>query len=61
MMSVFSADDGSRLCRLSVLFQKMGLKLAVDVRPDVPSQPIGEVGGRWLSDHRMTMNDGEAK
>ena len=44
-MSVFSADDGSRLCRLAVIFQKMGLKLAVDARPDVPPQPIGEGGG----------------
>jgi len=49
-MSVFSADDGSRLCRLSVLFQKMGLKLAVDVRPDVTPQPIGVP-----NDHRMTI------
>lgn len=44
-MSVFSADDGSRLCRLAVVFQKMGLKLAVDARPEVPPQPIGKVGG----------------
>jgi len=43
-MSVFSADDGSRLCRLAVVFQKMGLKLAVDARTDVPPQPIEEAG-----------------
>ncbi len=36
-VSVFSAEDGSRLCRLAVFLQKMGLKLAVDARPDVPS------------------------
>jgi hypothetical protein len=43
-MSVFSADDGSRLCRLAVVFQKMGLKLAVDARPNVHPQPIEEAG-----------------
>ena len=47
LMNVFSADDGSKLCRLAIVFQKMGLKLAVDARPDVPPQPIGEVGGQW--------------
>jgi len=30
--SVFSADDGARLCRLGVVFQKMGLKLGVGAR-----------------------------
>lgn len=31
-VSVFSADDGARLCRLGVVFQRMGLKLGVDAR-----------------------------
>ena len=33
-MSVFSADDGVRLCRLGIVFQKMGLKLGVDARSE---------------------------
>jgi DNA-binding phage protein len=28
--SVFSADDGARLCRLGIVFQRMGLKFGVE-------------------------------
>lgn len=28
--SIFSAEDGARLCRLGVIFQRMGLKLGVE-------------------------------
>ncbi|MFO7984983.1 MAG: hypothetical protein R6U38_03900 [Desulfatiglandaceae bacterium] len=31
---VFSADDGARLCRLGVIFQRMGLKLGVEAGLD---------------------------
>jgi len=32
--SIFSAEDGARLCRLGVIFQRMGLKLGVEAGLD---------------------------